>query len=71
MIILPYEMQISNDAKNYYQSINIKFERFSKFFFQRAIKNNLKNYDDFYIIDKAGFEEKKLVITLYLTKEIK
>ena len=61
VIILPYEMQISNDAKNYYQSINIKFEKdFTNFSTQKKIKNNLKNFDDFYIIDKAGFEEKKV-----------
>ena len=61
VIILPYEMQISNDAKNYYQSINIKFEKdFINFSTQKKIKNNLKNFDDFYIIDKAGFEEKKV-----------
>ena len=58
VIILPYEMQISNDAKNYYQSINIKFEKdFSNFSTQKTIKNHLKNYDDFFIIDKDGFEE--------------
>tara|TARA_B100001057_G_scaffold500401_1_gene615238 strand:+ start:4906 stop:5949 length:1044 start_codon:yes stop_codon:yes gene_type:complete len=61
VIILPYEMQISNDAKNYYQSINIKFEKdFSNFSTQKTIKNHLKNYDDFFIIDKDGFEEKEI-----------
>lgn len=61
VIILPYEMQISNNAKNYYQSINIKFEKdFSNFSTQKAIKKNLKNYDDFFIIDNDGFEEKEV-----------
>ncbi len=61
VVILPYEMQISNDAKNYYQSINIKFEKdFSNFSTQKTIKKHLKNYADFFIIDKAGFEEKEV-----------
>lgn len=61
VVVLPYEMQISNDAKNYYQSIDIKFEKdFSNFSTQKLIKNNLKNSDHFFIIDKTEFEEKEV-----------
>ena len=61
VVVLPYEMQISNDAKNYYRSINIKFEKdFSNFSTQKSIKNHLKNNEHFFIIDKTEFEEKEV-----------
>ena len=61
VVILPYEMQISNKAKEYYQSINIKFEKdFTNFSTQKLIKNYLKNNNDFFIIDKAGFKENEV-----------
>jgi len=61
VVILPYEMQISQDAEDYYKSINIKFEKnFVNFSTQKLIKKYLKNSDYFFIIDKAGFEEKNI-----------
>ena len=61
VVILPYEMQISKDAANYYRSINIKFEdEFVNFSTQNLIKKNLKNYKKFYIINDERFSEKKI-----------
>ena len=42
VVVIPYEMQISQDAKDYYQSINIKFESdFENFSTQKYIKEIL------------------------------
>jgi len=61
VVILPYEMQISQNAAEYYQSIDIKFEKkFINFSTQNRIKKNLKNSEYFFIIDRAGFEEKNI-----------
>ena len=61
VVILPYEMQISKNAENYYRSINIKFEKsFVNFSTQNLIRANLKNHKKLFIIDGNGFEEKKI-----------
>ena len=61
VVILPYEMQISKKAKDYYQSINIKFEDdFINFSTQKKIKKNLKNKDYFFIVDQSEFKEKNV-----------
>ena len=61
VVVLPYEMQISKDAKNYYKSINIKFEDdFVNFSTQKIIKESLQDDKNFFFIDNNGFEEKKV-----------
>ena len=61
IVVIPYEMQISQDAKNYYQSVNIKFEdNFENFSTQIFIKENLKDNKNFFFINDDGFEEKKV-----------
>ena len=61
VVVIPYEMQISQDAKDYYQSINIKFESdFENFSTQKYIKENLKDNKNFFFINKNGFKEKKV-----------
>lgn len=61
VVILPYEMQVSKDAANYYRSINIKFEdEFVNFSTQNLIKENLINHKKFYIINGERFKEKKI-----------
>lgn len=60
VIILPYEMQISKNAKNYYRSIGIKFEKeFENFLTQEILQNNLIPDLNSSII-KDGFLEKKI-----------
>ena len=61
VVVIPYEMQISQDAKDYYKSINIKFEsNFENFSTQKYIKEYLKDNKNFFFIDKNGFKEKKV-----------
>ena len=59
VIVLPYEMQISNDAKNYYKSIGIKYDKsFENFLTQEILKGYLSKKNNFFIL-KDGFLEKK------------
>lgn len=61
VVILPYEMQISKNAENYYRSINIKFEKsFVNFSTQNLIRISLRNHRKLFIIDDNGFEQKKI-----------
>ena len=61
VVVVPYEMQISQDAKDYYQSINIKFENnFENFSTQKYLKENLQDNKNFFFINKNGFKEKKV-----------
>ena len=61
VVVIPYEMQISQDAKDYYKSINIKFEsNFENFSTQKYIKEYLKDNKNFFFINKNGFKEKKV-----------
>lgn len=61
VVILPYEMQISKNAENYYRSINIKFEKsFVNFSTQNLIRISLRNHRKLFIIDDNAFEEKKI-----------
>ena len=54
VVVIPYEMQISRDAKDYYKSINIKFEsNFENFSTQKSIKKNLKENKNFFYINKS------------------
>ena len=60
VVILPYEMQISNDAKNYYRSIGIKFDKsFEDFKTQEILKNYISQNTSFFIL-KEGFLEKEI-----------
>ena len=60
VIVLPYEMQISNDAKNYYKSIGIKFDKsFEKFKTQEILKENISKNLEFFVL-REGFVEKKI-----------
>ena len=64
VIVLPYEMQISNDAKNYYKSIGIKFDKsFEKFKTQEILKENISKNLEFFVL-REGFVEKKNRILL-------
>ena len=57
MVILPYEMQISDKAKNYYNSIGIKFdEGFENFLTQKIIKNNILANVELLIISEGFIE---------------
>ena len=59
VVILPYEMQISNDANNYYKSIGIKYDKsFENFLTQEILKGYLSKKNNFFIL-KEGFLEKK------------
>ena len=61
VVVLPYEMQISKNAKEYYRSINIKFEDdFINFSTQKILKKNLKDDKNFFFINSDGFKEKKV-----------
>ena len=61
VVVLPYEMQISKNAKDYYRSINIKFEDdFTNFSTQKLLKKNLKDDKNFFFINNDGFKEKKV-----------
>jgi hypothetical protein len=61
VVVLPYEMQISKDAENYYKSINIKFEEdFVNFSTQKIIKKNLQEDKNFFFINNEGFDEKEI-----------
>ena len=60
VVVLPYEMQISNDAKNYYRSIGINFDKsFEKFKTQEILKKNISKELEFFVL-REGFQEKKI-----------
>ena len=60
VVIIPYEMQISKDAKKYYKSIGIEFdEGFENFLTQNIVKENLSKNLSLLIV-KDGFLEKKI-----------
>jgi len=60
VVVIPYEMQISIDAKNYYNSIGIKFDKsFEKFKTQEILKENVSKNLEFFIL-KEGFLEEKI-----------
>lgn len=60
VVILPYEMQISKDAANYYKLIGINFENsFSEFLTQKILLKKLQaEFNPFYI--KDGFLQKNI-----------
>ena len=62
IIILPYEMQISDDARKHYAEIGVKFEdEFIKFETQKILKKKIEDINDkkIYVIGK-NFPEKKI-----------
>lgn len=60
VVILPYEMQISENAKNYYKSIGIKFSKnFTNFMTQKIIKDNIDSQIDTLIL-RENFINKKI-----------
>ena len=60
LVILPYEMQISRNASEYYKSIGIQFEEnFEEFSTQKILIENLSSVSRPYFV-KDGFEEKNI-----------
>ncbi len=59
IIIIPYEMQISKNARKYYKKIGINFDKgFENFLTQKIIKDNLSSEVDFLTIKNAFIEKK-------------
>ena len=56
-------MQISNDAKNYYKSIGIKFDKsFEKFKTQEILKENISKNLEFFVLRECFVEKKTFSI---------